>query len=171
MNPFDAIRTIAMRDVVEGTSAYNIRYILRWYSKTFYTPLRDAEMIPLNDVFCHFFESRYEEMSEEDREAEIFDLLLSEDEKDKQLKEQEAEEDEADLFAAEAQEEDSSKKPETMADLAAKITEPNVDINEKEDKIEDEVPKSMPGIEMTFVDEDTFEATLDKAGFGPDDEK
>ncbi len=76
------LRLGAMRAVLcEGTE-YTLRTIRRWYAERFATPLHlvgtDVDgAVPLEDVLLHFYESRYSNMSEKDRDTEVEDLLMT----------------------------------------------------------------------------------------------
>lgn len=65
-----AIRTVALRDVLDGADPdYVRRFQFRWYSKTFAVPLPDVADLPLQDVLQAFWEERYEEMRDGDDRA------------------------------------------------------------------------------------------------------
>lgn len=69
-----AIRVIALRDVVDGTDpAYQIRSQLRWYARTFHTPLHVVERdVPLDVVQRTYYEEIYETMRDGDaRQQEL----------------------------------------------------------------------------------------------------
>jgi hypothetical protein len=70
-----AIRITAFRAVQEQDSDYLLRFIFRWYSREFHTELSKVEEIPLETVLEHFFECRYESMSDEDKETEMAKLI------------------------------------------------------------------------------------------------
>lgn len=58
-----AIRRQALVDVHRGTDpGYVLRYVFRWYSEKFHTPLHEVDDLPMEDVFRAFYEVRYEEM-------------------------------------------------------------------------------------------------------------
>jgi primosomal protein N' len=61
------LKEIALANVVDPTNEYYYRYICRWYSKTFHTPLHEVFTLPFQDVILAYFEEGYESMEEEDR--------------------------------------------------------------------------------------------------------
>lgn len=179
MNTVDALRLIAMRAVVNGDSDYNIRYILRWYSKTFHTALTDVEDLPLEDVLQTFFECRYEEMNEAERDQEIEKLLLSEEELARKRRREDAEDAEAEEFAklTETQVKENNKKPlENAAKTADKVATGLQKLAEtlQEEKVEVQEPESpikvLPDIKMTFIEDTDFDQILE-GSFGPPPKK
>jgi hypothetical protein len=177
----DDIRASSMHSVVNEDSAYTLRYIFRWYSRTFATPLHVVESLPMEDVLRTYYEVRYEEMEEHDREAEIARLI----EPEEKLKQRRVEEDyeEADLFsyAKEVEEEErralAMPKPkkadqsmagvsEAVANLskAVRMSETN---REKEKEEPPPPPQIEPEIHMKFIETDEeFEEMLE-GSFGP----
>lgn len=76
-----AIQAIALRGIVDPTPESQVRYVCRWYSKTFSTPLHVVYgEIPLEDIFLAFFEERYRELDEEDLNTEILKATLTPEE-------------------------------------------------------------------------------------------
>lgn len=65
-----ALRLCALGAVKEKDPEYNLRFIFRWYSREFHTPMADVEAMPLEEVLMHFFECRYENMDDEELEQE-----------------------------------------------------------------------------------------------------
>lgn len=57
-----AIQADALHAVLVEEPEWEIRHILRWYSRTFFTPLHEVEELPPEDVFRTWFETRYEQM-------------------------------------------------------------------------------------------------------------
>lgn len=87
-----AIRLCAFRAVQKGDSDYILRFIFRWYSREFSTPLREVEEIPLDTILEHFFECRYEAMSDEERDEEASRLIETRAEREaREEKEKQAE--------------------------------------------------------------------------------
>ena len=62
------LKEIALANVSDPTTEYFYRYVCRWYSKTFHTPLHVVltELSP-SDVLIAYFEEGYETMDEDDR--------------------------------------------------------------------------------------------------------
>jgi hypothetical protein len=57
------------------------RHVLRWYSKTFATPLTDVYDLPLDFVLTHYFEGVLETMDEETRHETCSGWVLTPEEK------------------------------------------------------------------------------------------
>jgi hypothetical protein len=70
-----AVRVLAFRAVQAKESEYLFRYIMRWYSREFHTRLQDVEEIPIEEVLMHYFEDRYEHMSDEEIDEELGQLI------------------------------------------------------------------------------------------------
>lgn len=72
-----ATRVLAMHAVEKKPPEYVYRFIMRWYSREFHTRLDEVEDVPVEDVLQHYFECRYEDMADEDRQEEREDLLMT----------------------------------------------------------------------------------------------
>jgi len=81
LNIFEIAQMQAMRAVVSPTDEDCLRRIFRYYSTTFNTPLHVVSNLPLEDVLLAYFESVYENMSEEDLEEKKEYLLMTEEER------------------------------------------------------------------------------------------
>jgi hypothetical protein len=79
----DDLQILAFAEVTakEKSADYSIRYIMRWYSKTFHTPLHLVQTLQLTDILTAYFESRYEQMDELDLAEERKELLKSDEER------------------------------------------------------------------------------------------
>jgi hypothetical protein len=81
-------RLLALKDVLTGTAEYQHRRILRWYSRTFATPLHDVEQLPLEYVLQHYYESFWEKAEPEElEEARVDALKTPEDRWEEQMRE------------------------------------------------------------------------------------
>ncbi len=89
---FKAIRVLAAHAVKEQDQEYLERFIMRWYSKTFFTPYLEVQEIPLEDIYQHFFEEYYEGLDEEELVTEIAKLIETDEEHMERLKLEAAEE-------------------------------------------------------------------------------
>lgn len=173
MDSYTAIRIRALRSVVVPDKDYLIRKILRWYSKTFFTPMKEVEeVLPLDVVLQAYFEERYEAMTPADLDEEKAELLLSPEERQKRIMAEEAEEAEllimGRLVAAEAA---AHKKAQTKKGLPqapgpkpviASMGElPDVSPPPMRDSPSDlPAAKIPPGIEMKFVEDDSLEKEI-----------
>jgi hypothetical protein len=163
MDPIDALRYVAMRDVVDDTSEYRLRSIFRWYSKTFHTPLVQVEELPLFEVLQTYFEVRYEDMSEQERQDEIVRLLETEEELAARKKAEDVADAEAEEFARQTEEQAKVKKTAKSKILeAAKNLEKNLDkLKEVLPKQEERAVELPPDIKMSFIEDSEFEEMLE----------
>lgn len=99
MDLVHAIQLAALRDVLNQRQKDPVpdpdffqRHVMRWYSKTFYTPLDQVEQLPLEDLLRAFFEERYENMAEDALEQERVELLKTDEDlkRDARQRDQEA---------------------------------------------------------------------------------
>jgi len=81
MNRIEALQLLALKSVLKPDEEYNLRYIFRWYSKTFSTPLHVVPSLDLDHILTAFLEERYEAMTPEEREQEKARLLESAEER------------------------------------------------------------------------------------------
>lgn len=86
-------------------SEYHIRRIFRAYSQKFNTPLHVVETLPLSEVLTHYWESEFEEMSEEDLELERVRLSESKEDRWKREADQIKEEVDDEEFVKQVEEE------------------------------------------------------------------
>ena len=172
MNLFKAIQLQALLAVIKPDDAAETRKIVRWFSKTFHTPIAQVEEMPFEDVLQVYYEEKFEEMSEDDLEKVKTELLESPLEKATRLKAEDAERADADLFAKLVEAEEKTKK--------AKKTEGGLPIVEKQSTITPVAPPRTrfeketvfpgikeipPDIQVVFdVDEDEF--ARDAEGMG-----
>lgn len=141
MNIYDAIRAIALRDVVkQDDSEYAIRKVLRWYSKTFHTPLHLAEELPIEYVLQAYWEENYENLGPEELMAEVDDFSKSEAQR---LEEQKAADAAIadDLLFLRTIEQRQQQTANTLSKIETSVA-----------KLEDVVGKIPPDVTMTFDD-------------------
>lgn len=166
-----AIRILAFGSVQKRDSEYILRHIYRWYSTTFNVPLPQVDDIPLEDILTHYFEVRYEGMSEEDLEEE--EVLLRETYSDRLAREAkekaEAEDDDA-FLAAESgapvsklhKVQDAPKK--FSLDTKIEDTAPEIKVNvmgadlptsftDIAAKLDSKLKEIPPDIKITFADD------------------
>lgn len=172
MDLFQAIRLRALKAVLHPDREYLIRRTLRWYSKTFHTPLHVVEEMPVEDVIVAYYEEQYAQMSEDQLAAEKEELLTPDEVRTARIIAEEAEE--AEMFEMSqivAAEEAAKKRAEVtkaatqkLADLQHQPLGPIKPHDLPESDLP-KVPREMPeGITMSFVDDADFEAELE--GFG-----
>lgn len=107
-------RRLAMAAVLERDRDYQLRYIFRWYSKTFSTPLHQVEELPLQDVLQAWYETQYDALvaddaREEDLQNEMVELTETDEEAAARQMTESREQDEAEQFAKEIEEEERQK--------------------------------------------------------------
>jgi hypothetical protein len=167
-----AIQLRALRSVLKPDKDYLVRKMLRWYSKTYFTPLREVEELPFDEVMQAYFEERYEGMSDDDRDAERQALLTTEEQRYQQILAEEAEEAEMfELGRIVAAEEERKKleadkaKEQKIAEVKHQKPGPIIPRELPESDLSTGLPKVIPeGITMSFVDDAEFERELE--GFG-----
>jgi len=185
-----AIRLVALRNVIRQDGHYILRYIQRWYSKTFATPLDQVDDLPLEDVLMAYFESYYEEMKEEERAKEIETLLETEEQRQARERAEDVDQAEREEFAkfTVAEDERKAKKKATEAEKKkienvvdprapkplrpAPREEPDlpVTVAPPQPKLK-ELPKELPGITMKFAElEDVAEELEGLGSFAPPDD-
>jgi len=145
------------------------RHVFRWYSQTFHTPLHQVVDLDLEDVLTAYFEHRYEEMDEGEREREIQDLLETPEERTRKARAKDVERAEAFTFAEQAAKDDARR--------AAKKKLADIKVQEEQRFKSGPVPETQlptvkagtalkdlkelpPDIEMKFVSADSFEEML-----------
>jgi len=163
VNYYEALRLRAMRSVLKPDSDYQIRNVLRWYSKTYHTPLHFVETLPLEAIFTAFYEEQYEKMSEEDREAELQALLETDEQRiarEKRKDEEEASEYEFFNLTAKASAEKKSPAKDVISKIPDRFDQLSQSLKDFNDKLEALDPKPPPEIDMKFVSESEFEDLL-----------
>lgn len=173
MDFFKAVRLIALKQVQDPDRDYLVRKVHRWYSKTFSTPLAEVYDLPLEDVFQAYFEERYEDMSEEDRDTERLELLETEAQRIARLRREDEDEADADAYARIVAEEEKAAaeakaKKKTEQPMLGEVPDrPTLGVGSSisRESVLPTVPKELPpNITMQFVDPDEFENEIE--GFG-----
>lgn len=163
-----ALRLLALQAVQKPDMPAHTRYIHRWYSKTFHTPLHVVAELDPQDVFVAYYEATYEDMTEDERESAIAELLKTPEElrADKLAKDHER----ADIFefAKITEAEERKKEEKKLADLDTKQKQPFANSRMVPEaslpKAKSPMEKLQPDIEMKFVSAEDFEKELE--GFG-----
>jgi len=151
MDILEAIKAKALNSVLKRDGDYNGRFVRRWYSRTFHTPLHIVERIPTLDLFEHYYESEFEALEPEERHAAIADILITpEQRRADSLLEAASDAGTEELMkiavAEEAKREKDEPKPEAASDGQ---------------NVQTTLP---PDIKMTFISEDDLEK--ESAGWG-----
>ena len=168
------LKILAMYSVLEEPAEYNIRYIFRWFSREFSTPLHVVETLPLEDVLTNYYECLYEDLSPEERQHVVDRLLMSDEELAAARKAEDAEDADSWEFgkAAEAAAPATTALPpppvdpitERLERIRASMKPPEV-LPEKETSLP-QSPIIQEGIHMEFEDLDIPEIS-DTPSFGP----
>lgn len=132
MDIFEAVKLNALESVVNPDSEYYLRFMFRWYSKTFHTPLHTVPDLPLVEVLTAYYENMYENMKEEDLHDERLRSSMTPEEWAEKMKQEEMD----DLAFLEALQ--SKKKVE--------------DVKVREGKRELVMPKMEDGFALSFGD-------------------
>lgn len=144
----EAMNLIALKGAAHPDFASQVRYVIRWYSKTFSTPLHVVEEeIPMEDVWLAFFEEKYEDMEPEELERAIEEALKTPDERN-------AEDDAA------AADQIAEKKFLAMTESAAKAPNPPPPIVPVAPEPTPS-PQLEPDIQFEFVDDDEMARLLE----------
>jgi hypothetical protein len=120
-----SLRVIAMRNVLSKNppNDYTMRYISRWYSKEFSTPLHVVDTLPRHDVLLAYYESMYSEMKEDPKREQELNEHIQELVSPKDQSKAEAEKVEAFEFEklVEEQEAKKGKEPDKPKLIVAPI--------------------------------------------------
>jgi hypothetical protein len=60
------LKTQALHDTINKTDAYFYRKIIRWYSNTFHTPLKQVETLDWYEILQHYYEHNYDQLNNND---------------------------------------------------------------------------------------------------------
>jgi hypothetical protein len=173
---YTAIRIRAFRAVQAPDKDYLIRKVLRWFSKTFHTPIERVEELPLDDVMQAYYEDKYENMSPDELDAERQELITTDEQRYERILAEEANDAEmfemARMIAAEEAAKKTSKVTDTKPDAKGVITPvrhpvPGL-LKQVRKAAEAELPDGPPpetlpsGIKMSFIEDSDLEAEIAK---------
>lgn len=156
MNKHQAFQLIALNSAKKPDYESNTRYVLRWYSKTFHTPLHIVYDLPLDEIWLTYYEERYQEMTEEDLEAEIERVLETPDARNEREMAEELKKSEELTFMKMAEQSRKDHKNlkssldkalETVKNLETSVSLP-------------EAPVIEESIEMSFISDSEMEKLL-----------
>jgi hypothetical protein len=158
-----AVQADALWAVIDEDPEWEVRQVLRWYSRTFHTPLHEVEELPPEDVFRAWFESRYEQMEH----GELIDharLVIETPEERAERIQREAEREDEDLaFLESALKADAAKEAKRKArkKLVTKLPDPKAPPKVASVPTDKE---ALPPIKVVFSDEPL---DLDRDGLEP----
>lgn len=169
---FSSLRLLAIRAVQKPDADSNLRYIHRWYSKTFHTPLHIVSELDPEDVLTAFYETTYEDMEDNERNQEIAELLETDAERTKRLRaKDEARADSFEFAKFTAEEERRKEDRKRLKDLELKDSRrpfqqavPETSLPRTPLKDLKELP---PDIEMKFTSAETFDELLEDDNMMP----
>lgn len=153
--PFDfveAIRLVAMQAVAECSPEYQLRSVMRWWSREFHTPLAEVYEIPLENILLDYYECKYEEMDDSQRHYEIGELLKTKE----QITKAKVAEDKAEV-------EDEA--------YLRKVMEEAKKVPIEEPKKVEPPPPELPEISMDFSEQQSFEEALEQDAMAPPPKK
>jgi hypothetical protein len=185
MDYYRALEVRALAAVEAKTGEWFYRFVCRWYSKTFSTPLQEVYSLTDTEIFTAYFEDRFEGLvmsgEEEDKmklEEIRADLLETIDEKfERELKEARGAVEDEDSFLRDqelariAYEAATKKQAETAKSMVSNLGVPRIERPLAEPKLEAPLPTPIPpDIKMKFVDDSEFEkmiSIMDALGVEP----
>ncbi len=171
----DDLQVLAFREVLAETNEYRLRFLYRWYSKTFATPLHRVSSIPLTDVLEAFWEERYEKMEPEELETERGRLLETDAERLARLIKEDRDKVELESFVEEvkATAAVTQKIPDLKVPAPVKtqrpIPEPSLPEASQLKKASDSLPEN---ISIKFTPTDFFDELINRLdGIDPGDDE
>jgi hypothetical protein len=169
MNYYDALKLSSLQAIIKPDIEAYYRHIFRWYSKNFHTPLHIVETLAEEDVLIAYYESAYEELSEEAREDLMTELTETEESKKKKIKIKDLEDYEDFCFARQiAEEVKQQKSKEKLKDI--KVFEKPTMFNAFKSDLQlvsaamEKVAfdKLEPDVSIKFVDAESFEKEIER---------
>jgi len=172
MDPIEALRIIALRGAVKPDWASNERFVMRWYSKTFHTPLHMVYDLPLSDIWLTYFEELYKSADQEFLDEEVAKLFETPEQRAERERLENAEKVSEYEFAKMSEQaaaknkanlENLAQKTKVIKDLIPKMEE--LADQFKVESLSETQPEPLnqplePDIEMEFVDPDEMEKIL-----------
>lgn len=83
MDIFDVLQLRAAAAVLAPDREAWVRYVCRWFSREFNTPLDEVYDLPLEFVVINYFEAAVESMDEEQRHEYLSELVLTDEQRAK----------------------------------------------------------------------------------------
>lgn len=161
MHTLEALRLIALKGAVKPDAESNVRYVMRWYSKTFHTPLHVVEAeIPLEDLWLAFFEERYHNYDPETLEEEVAKLLETPEQRKEREMAEESEKAAETEFVKLAEQANQVKKKVDEAAEKMKLAAGMLSTNNLPETQRGILEPLEPDIQMEFVDDADMEKLL-----------
>lgn len=77
----DSIQVLALKALDDPDWNAFYREVSRWYSRTFATPLHEVSSLPVVEVLTHYYETIFDDYSEDERKALLLELIETPEEK------------------------------------------------------------------------------------------
>lgn len=159
MDRMKNIQLQAMRAIISPNDAALYRYVCRWYSSKFATPLLDVYDIPTDFVLQQYFEDLFENMSKKERYDRTIELIETQEERQERLRLEEAEITEQVARVRGLVKDEPKKLEEEVKDRQPTALEQQIqDIFGKLKKTIKMVPQGMPKVQESELDEETRDA-------------
>jgi hypothetical protein len=143
---YEALRLLALKARVKPDLTDLHRFVARWYSKEFHTPLHVVFTLPIDDLWRAYFEEQFAEMEQIDIEQEVAIALETPEQREKRLSEEGQENQAEDAFAALAEAANAASKAKTAADALVESVNKTKDLP--------------PDINVDFVSPDEMERII-----------
>lgn len=154
MNKYEALRLVALQGAYKPDAESNVRFVLRWYSKTFHTPLHEVYELPLEDVWLAYYEERYQALEKEDLDEEVSKALESPEARNEREMEDEAEKASSLEFAK------MSEAMNKVSKVVDKVKETIDHLKKVPEAALPPVPVMEENIQMEFIDPDEMEKLM-----------
>jgi len=93
MDFYESLQLKAMLACLKPTRESWFGYVMRWYSKTFFTPLHQVQDLPMDEVLLAYYSETFEQMEEAERQDYLERLTQDPEEREKQDEAEEQTED------------------------------------------------------------------------------
>lgn len=153
----EALRIIALKNVVNGDAEYHTRFLFRWYSRTFSTPLHEVQNLDIWDILTAYFEEKFEDMSQEEREEQIAALTEDEDEREARLTAEARDRLESDQLIELSKKQNAAKLAASLPKLGMENLQQGVQPIQTVAEL-GQIPEN---VQLTFIPEDEFERLLE----------
>lgn len=174
MDLLKAVRILALSSVRNKDASYLLRFTQRWYRREFPSATQEeVDSIPVEELFRHFFEVRYENMDEEELEEEMERLCETPEETAAREAREKEEKTKDDDFVAQAiaEEKERLRKkglsfnkplPEPKPDAPIQVMGPTLGSNLPVTPVEPALREIPQDIKVEFIpEEDIDEIDLD----------
>lgn len=113
---YEALKILALKSRVKPDLNDLHRFVARWYSKEFFTPLHIVYTLPVEELWQTYYEEMFANMEQVDLEQEIELALESPQEREKRLAREKDESASEDAFLALAEAANAASKAKSASD-------------------------------------------------------